>query len=614
MKKATRILSVLTLLFTLFAGLAFGARDVMADDNNGTAPAATTAQVTLHKMKMTSLPDSLIQNIGQEMPGFGGYQYYTEGAEFKVYDVTAEFYAHRALNNSVDDSIAHVQGLTPSTTPVATVTTGNDGKVNFTLNETSGGKHAVYLFVETEKAGVTKAANMVLSFPVYALDENGKYTNTKLDHIHLYPKNEVDADGSLLVSKEGTANNEAINGAKFIVKDVTTNRFLSGFADGLFTWTTDEASAFEFVTGNIYQGLGAAITSTTGTEGHLEINGFEPGSYLLIETEAPANVAIIDASKETPFTITADQQASTQLTVMNDTILVDKDIVGDKRDYKVGDLIPYAIKVNIPEGMGDKLSNGDYKHPSMTITDAPDAGLQFNNIVEIKAGDTIIPLSDVTLADSGNGFVLTIPASALAAYKGKMLEITYDMFLDENADPDVGYNNKATVHTTETELTTEDSSDDVFTGGYKFKKVDANFGENNTLADAEFVVRDADDDDTNYLHINPATNAVTWVTSLAEATVFKTEADGLINVAGLEYGTYFLEEIKAPADYVLLEERVPFTVAKGSYTENLRLDVTNIRKGRLPSTGGSGIYGILGIGVVLVATTGGYYVKRRREA
>lgn len=606
MKKAIRILSVLTLLFTLFAGLAFGARDVMADDNNGTAPAATTAQVTLHKMKMTSLPDSLIQNIGQEMPGFGGYQYYTEGAEFKVYDVTAEFYAHRALNNSVDDSIAHVQGLTPSTTPVATVTTGNDGKVNFTLNETSGGKHAVYLFVETEKAGVTKAANMVLSFPVYALDENGEYTNTKLDHIHLYPKNEVDADGSLLVSKEGTAYNEAINGAKFIVKDVTTNRFLSGFADGLFTWTTDEASAFEFVTGNIYQGFGAAITSTPGTEGHLEINGFEPGSYLLIETEAPANVAIIDASKETPFTITADQQASTPLTVMNDTIMIDKDVVGDIRDYDIGEMIPYTIKMNIPLGIGDMIGTG-YKHDELIITDVPDEGLQFSAIAEVLViGKGTIDASG-WVSPEGNGFILTIPASALAAYRGEELQITYHMFLDEHADPDTDYNNLATVSTVK--LTDNDEGPEVYTGGRKFFKRDQNFDTNNALAGARFIVKRTLDD--LYLHVG-ADNAVTWVAE-GEATKLESGTDGIVDVFGLATGNYELIETDAPTDYVLNGTPIPFEIIRGSYGAT-EIEVMNIRKGRLPSTGGSGIYGILGIGVVLVATTGGYYVKRRREA
>lgn len=609
MKKLTKILGVLTLLFSLFMSLGFRATEMVE-----AAPGDAT--VTLHKMKMTSFPDDYIQNTGQEMPGFGGYQYYTEGVEFKVYDVTAEFYAHRAGNNSVDASIAHVQGLTPSTTPVATVTTDDDGKVSFTLSETSGEKHAVYLFVETEKAGVTKAANMVLSFPVYALDENGEYTNTKLDHIHLYPKNEVDADGSLLVRKEGTANNEAINGAKFIVQDTTTERFLSGFADGLFTWTTDEALAFEFVTGNVYLGAGAEITSSPGTDGHLEITGFEPGSYLLIETEAPANVAIIDAEQETPFTITAGQQSSTELTVKNDTIRVDKDVVGDTRDYDIGDLIPYRIALNIPRGIGDMINETTYKHGQLIIKDAPEQGLQFYNPTDATDANRLMVRdgsgNDITLEADwlvavDNGFELSIPASALTDYAGKELIVTYHMFLDEHAAPDTDYNNLATVSTVK--LTDNDEGPEVYTGGRKFFKRDQNFDTNNALAGAKFIVKRTSDN--LYLHVG-ADNAVTWVAE-GDATKLESGTDGIVEVFGLATGHYELIETDAPEDYVLNGTLIPFEIAKGTYGAT-PIEVMNIRKGRLPSTGGSGIIGILGLGAVLVTTTGGYYIKRRKDA
>lgn len=62
---------------------------------------------------------------------------------------------------------------------------------------------------------------MVLAFPVYEMikqaDGSYKYGTEELDTIHLYPKNTVGNDGTLKVTKIGTAENEALNGAEFII-------------------------------------------------------------------------------------------------------------------------------------------------------------------------------------------------------------------------------------------------------------------------------------------------------------------------------------------------------------------------------------------------------------
>jgi hypothetical protein len=48
-------------------------------------------------------------------------------------------------------------------------------------------------------------------------DGSYKYGTEELDTIHLYPKNTVGNDGTLKVTKIGTAENEALNGAEFII-------------------------------------------------------------------------------------------------------------------------------------------------------------------------------------------------------------------------------------------------------------------------------------------------------------------------------------------------------------------------------------------------------------
>lgn len=609
MKKIPKIIGVLTLFLSIFIG--FGGlfnRDVLAVNDDA------TASVTLHKKKMTALPD-LTQNTGEEMAHFDQYDDYEMGAEFDVYDVTDRFYTERAAGKTVEEAFQAINNTPTGLTPVRNGITDVNGLLTFELNKKSGGRDAVYLFVESAIPGGIRAENFLLSFPVYALDAEGEYTDRELNDIHLYPKNVVDADGRLLVTKRGSANNETLNGAKFIIQSDQTDRYLSGAINGMFTWSANRADAYEFETGFSYSigSTGIVRTDSAVNHGELGILGFEPGNYRLIETVAPTGAAMIDDETINDFTITAKQSTATTVDVLNDTIEIHKGINADDRDFNVGDLIPYTGLVNIPVGIGDMLADEiTYKHPALVITDVPVVGLQFNNDLTLMIdGDTFV-IDPAWLNTDGNGFVLTIPASALIDFAGMDLSLAYNMYLDGSAVPDIGYNNEIFVETDL--LEDKDETEDVFTGGKRFVKVDANFvGDNNTLAGATFVVRNSDDVDAMYLVIGND-NAVSWVADIASATEFTSNADGSVLVSGLEYGTYFLEETVAPEDYVLLGSFVEFTVSEGSYAENLVLSIANVRKGRLPSTGGTGIMGIVGVGVLLVLTTGGYYYKRQQDA
>lgn len=78
----------------------------------------------------------------------------------------------------------------------------------FWIAEKQADRDAVYTIVEAPKDGVTTAENMVIAFPVYEMiqqaDGSYVYGEEELDTIHLYPKNIVTNEGTLLVNKRGT--------------------------------------------------------------------------------------------------------------------------------------------------------------------------------------------------------------------------------------------------------------------------------------------------------------------------------------------------------------------------------------------------------------------------
>ncbi len=66
--------------------------------------------------------------------------------------------------------------------------------------------------------------------------------------------------------------------------------------------------------------------------------------------------------------------------------------------------------------------------------------------------------------------------------------------------------------------------------------------EDKTLEGAEFVVRKNTTDSAEYF--KASAEGGQWVTSYEEATKYTTDSTGIVEVKGLEYGTYQLQETK----------------------------------------------------------------------
>ncbi|EME3481521.1 SpaH/EbpB family LPXTG-anchored major pilin, partial [Enterococcus faecium] len=479
---------------------------------------------------------------------------------------------------------------------------------------------------EEPKDGVTAAANMVLAFPVYEMikqsDGSYQYGAEELDIVHLYPKNVVENEGTLKVKKVGSAEGEALNGAEFVIskEEAGVSKYLYSVAQGMYTWTTDKSKAKHFVTGKSYEVGEEDIVEKEAEKGQMIITGLEVGGYVLEEVKAPENAAMITEQTKSPFTIISGSQTPVELTVKNDTTKVEKETPQlDGQDVAIGEPINYEISVNIPLGIADK-EGSDNKYTTFKLIDTHDPALTFMNQstgetgYALYDGENIIDSTNYHVTEQTNSFTVAIePTYIPSLTSGGTLRFVYYMHLNQLAEPAQGYNNEANVDTGYTTDQTPPTVE-VMTGGKRFIKVDGALADVNPLADASFVVRDQDATTAKYLIIDPVTKAVTWTTSQENATIFTTTSNGLVDVTGLSYGTYYLEETKAPNNYVQLTKRIAFKVDQQSYAIAGELvapeKVPNKHKGTLPATGGKGISLYIFLGVVLLTIVGAYWLKR----
>lgn len=520
-------IKVFALLATLFVGIFSNlfTTVVSAEDTSG------DATVTIHKLQGKTGP---IVNTGNVLEGFTASDF-LDGITYNVYDVTAAYHAKyneeytpttaQAADKTAREYVQGTAGHAPTVSDATlkgTQTTAGGGAATFTLPKKSGGKDAVYVFVEQPKTGITAAEkNLVLSFPVYELNSDGSYTDIELTDIHLYPKNTT----------------ETITP----VKDITTP---NADAAGHNNYNVGKEIGFR---------LSTLIPANIGIKA---VDGVTPhyNTFGLIDTH--------------DTTLTFNPAGTHELKVAGTSIVLTE-----------GETADYTIVVGEPA---------------------------------VEGKDTF----KVKLTQAG--------INKLAEQGGKTLEFTYTMKLNAQAVMDEKNVNKVTVeYGRKTDdfndvVTTPGNEKEVYTGGYRFIKTDVST--NKPLANAEFVVRDAATEG-QYLKIDDTTKEISWVDSYDTATKFTTGTDGIVDIKGLTYGTYYLQETKAPTDYVKLSERIAFTVAFDSYTAHTTTTtevkehkVANTPKGFLPSTGGAGIILFVALGVAMVGLAGVYFTSRRKDA
>lgn len=340
---------------------------------------------------------------------------------------------------------------------------------------------------------------------------------------------------------------------------------------------------------------------------------------------------------------------------------VDKTVAGVNGDKPngggaaIGDVLTFALTSKVPDMTDytqyvfkfiDTLSAG------LTLQDDQgDVALPANPLssgIMVTIGQTTLQTKDFSASavEESGGTKLTIDLSTYLTNNkntlnaGDTIKVTYRAKLNDNAvvDGDTANTNEAKVEYSNDPKNPQDGTDTstpdkTYTYTFKFG-IDKQDEKQTALAGAEFKIwQDGDDgafggDDTA-LKFDDKQNGKYVLNANGAVETITTDDTGKFNVEGLEEGTYWVEEVKAPEGYNKLAKPVKVVIA-AAYNEDGTLKSHSVVYGE-SSTAAHGDHSVViinkagtllpetgGMGTILFTLVGaaaiGYGIYRKRTA
>lgn len=379
--------------------------------------------------------------------------------------------------------------------------------------------------------------------------------------------------------------------------------------------------------------LSATKTSNKITESKTsyDFNELKPGYYLVYVTggkEIQSSLVTVDESTKTVNLKT--EAPSITKTANKDTV-------------SIGQVVTYTVRGSVPDTTGydqyvykihDELSTGlDF------VNDANGVALEASaTTVKVKVAFTDAGVTDKGTApttatlDTTNKRKMSLDLSAWVranqTNKGKYFTVTYyakvnkDAVVTEKNKAQLEYGNKPgeTTTTTPSEAKTPTYPLDI----NKIKK-----GSEEKLAGAKFkLYKDSAEDESNVIKVTGSEGKYV-VDPTSNTTEFES-VDSIddkgynLHVNGLDAGTYYLVETKAPAGYNKLTDPIKVTITKTGDTEwtiskgdevetDKIIDVENSTGSLLPSTGGMGTIAFTVVAALLVLGVAVSFIRDRKR-
>lgn len=307
------------------------------------------------------------------------------------------------------------------------------------------------------------------------------------------------------------------------------------------------------------------------------------------------------------------------------------DTLGYSNDAGIGDTVKFQTRIHVTDGnptnyvLHDTMSKGlDFNEKSVTVLLMRDPKTGGSNY-----GGNLTPGTDYELVTFTSD-TCTFEIKFLKPLKPyDHIQVDYSATVTSDAViGTTGNDNKAVLTYGNNSTTTESSTTKTYVWEMGVRKF-ANLGgddTNHALADAEFQLYKKDGDTQKYANfVETSTTSVYkltgWTNNATEATKVKTPANGNITFEGLDAGTYYLEETKAPVGYnkltapitvvidrgtlpTVASQTISYTVKYGDTTADDHIVRVENKAGTvLPSTGGMGttLFYVIGGGLMVAA-------------
>lgn len=378
-----------------------------------------------------------------------------------------------------------------------------------------------------------------------------------------------------------------------IVKPVYTENGLEKFeADNgvsiadTETWkpTSDEITAIAAGSLTEYSQTPAYNVSAL-SGGTITVSDLQAGEYLVIAKDAtgktvynPMIVSVFyevkdgdqvvtggSVSAKDNWTLTTENAFAKSTTPETKKEIVEPGSGNDKGDdTAIGDTINFKVTSLIPS------YSSEYTTVTFKMTDTMEAGLDYVGNMIVKVGGEEVAATNYTITENktaGGGYVIVfnsdyLKSLASANDAGRTVELTYDAKLNANAKTNLDSNNNTVTveYSNDPQDTDSTNKETDKTRNYTFEidgKAFGNAGKNNkdVYKKGEEVVTDYEyhqyglDGAEFTLYTDEACTQVLKVNGADMVTT--TTGEGQMNFKGLDAGTYYLKETKAPAGYSL---------------------------------------------------------------
>ncbi|CBL27596.1 Cna protein B-type domain [[Ruminococcus] torques L2-14] len=543
-----------------------------------------------------------------------------------------------------------------------------DPKGTLTVNNTVAGKTLdLYQIFTATKSGDNVAYTLNSAYEGFfqsKISDASKLTGEALSEAaYNYVKEQVGTNGEAETAKTFAKDvlgwildsNNNITATK-TVDTAATSTVVSDLAYGYYLVYPKGATDTSAAPGNQAYKSAASLVNVTGDTSINMKSNYPTVDKKLVSTQTPGNNSITVNGILNPSWESVHQGVlgEDDENAPEDTI-APRGAADEKKagDFAIGDTVTYQLTSKVPDMTG-------YNSYTFKFTDTLSKGLDLKAILSVKVGDTELKAGKTgdntylpIYMTNGNGtHTLTISFNDFynnfKSRTGETITVVYTATL--NKDAVIGMNpntNKAVVEYSNDPTaggtgTSEPSIVDVHTFDftiYKYYLKDQNNKEDKTaLAKAEFELYKGNTegtaaDEQAKVNIVDERNGVYRQATADEAKAadftsakIVSDADGKVLVKGLEAGTYYLRETKAPEGYnkllsdikVVIEANYDTTTGKltnytVTYTYNGKpITVTNTDKltspevpvenktgAQLPSTGSKGALMVTLAGIVL---------------